>query len=210
MSILLSGLPYEIDGVAIQPDFRNMIRLECIMRDEELAQNVQLQLALCQLYREIPEDVQWALHKLMWFYSRGKNAEASVKSAQPAFDFEQDAEMICADFYAVYGLWLAEIEFLHWWEFMLLFEGLPHTAMMKKVMYWRTADTTKMSKEEKGHVLKMREAFALKRASAKRQSVEDVERRMKEWVARRYDEVQKALMLMPDKGSDKNAGDFRM
>ncbi len=35
---------------------------------------------------------------------------------------------------------------------MALFEGLPETALIQKVMYWRSVDITDLPKEEKKYI----------------------------------------------------------
>ena len=76
---------------------------------------------------------------------------------------------------------------------MALFDGLPEDAPLKRIIYWRTADTSGMSKEERKHVLKMRKLFALKESNGAALSVEEINRQTKERVARRFEAAQRAL-----------------
>lgn len=105
--------------------------------------------------------------RLTWFYSRGELEGASAgqeggKPAPRAFDFDQDANLIYAAFYAAYGISLTTVEFLHWWEFMALLEGLPENTLLKRIMYYRTVDINELSKAERKHVKRMKQLFALK------------------------------------------------
>jgi len=180
MTTLISGgLPYEIDGVAISPDFRNMLRVEAISEDSTLTQSQKFALILNQLFPELPEDYAWALEKLVWFLNRGTAPSADtaqVKKAKKGYDFTQDASLIFSAFFATYGMNLADVKFLHWWEFLAMFEGLPEDTLMKKVMYWRTCDTSKLSKEEKKHVLEMRKHFAIKQPERAQQNMQQINR----------------------------------
>ncbi|MCL2670526.1 MAG: bacteriophage Gp15 family protein [Clostridiales bacterium] len=195
--LLLNGLPEEYDGAALSADFRNMIQVEQVMRDDDLTDTQKMIASLNLLYPEIPADAEKAVKGLIWFFTRGKDdAEEDSKngnSASKSFDFDQDAEKIFAAFYATYGISLSTIDYLHWWEFMALLEGLPEKTLIKRVMYWRTADLSKLHKEERKHVQAMRRLFALKQASKKLGSIEEVNKRTLDRVADRFAAAQRAL-----------------
>lgn len=194
--LLIDGLPEEYEGISLSADFRNMIQADLILHDEKLSDTERIIASLYQIYPEIPSDIQKAIEGFLWFYTRGKmdgreNNNSKQKNAKKAFDFEQDANLIYSAFYSTYNISLTTINFLHWWEFMALFEGLPETTLIQKVMYWRTADISKVSKEERKHILKMREIYSLKRAEKENLSVEEIEQENKDRVARRFAEAKK-------------------
>lgn len=166
MNILLeTGLPEEIDGTLISPDYRNMIRFELLLQDKSLSESERLYLGLRQLWTEIPKDVDYALQKLLWFYSCGKSAAPCGQQggkALRAYDFAQDAEMIYAGFYAAYGISLTTVEYLHWWEFMALLMGLPDTTQMGKIMYYRTVELDKIKdKHQREYLAEQQRHWAL-------------------------------------------------
>jgi len=196
--LLMDGLPEEYEGVEISADFRNMIQVDLILRDDKLSDIEKTMAALNQLYPVIPNDIQKAIDGLAWFSSRGQGGnesagEVNQTQTKRGFCFEQDAGLIYSAFYSTYHISLTTVEFLHWWEFMALFEGLPEDTLIKKVIYWRTADVTTMGKEERKHVLKMRKQFALKSTEKPVLSAEEVERKMKERMAQRFAEAQATL-----------------
>lgn len=196
--LLLDGLPEEYEGIPISADFRNMIQVDLILHDPDTSEVEKTIAALYQLYPEIPKDIRKAVEGLVWFYTRGNapgdgKDKGAKKSAKKAFDFEQDANLIYAAFYATYGISLTTVDFLHWWEFMALFEGLPETTLMQRVMYWRTADVAGLPKHEKNHVLKMRKLFALKEVEKPVMDIEALNQQTKDRVARRFAEAQAAL-----------------
>ena len=198
--LLLNGLPEEIDGIEISADFRNMIQMDLLLRDDEITDFEKTLTALNLLYPEIPPDVTKAIEGLEWFYSRGEVAEPGESSAgqqsspKRAFCFEQDANLIFSGFYSVYGISLTTIEFLHWWEFMALFEGLPEDTLMKKVIYWRTVDVNKLPKGEKKSVIRLRKLFALKNSTLKKQLTEkELIQQTLDRADRRYLEAQALL-----------------
>ena len=197
MNILLQdGLPEEYDGIPISADFRNMIQVEIILRDPDLSASEKTFLALTQLYPEIPDDIEKALAGLQWFFARGKQGESSgnrQRTASKGFDFEQDASYIYAAFVEVYSIRLAYVDFLHWWEFMVLFESLPENTLIQRIIYWRTVEIGKLPKTEQKHVQKMRKLFALQSVEAPAMSIEDVDRRTKERVAKRFEEARRRV-----------------
>lgn len=199
MNLLLQdGLPEEFEGTPISADFRNMIQVDLILREEGIPDVEKTIAALNQLYPEIPADPKQAVRGLVWFFSRGgQEAEEEGKnqtgSSMPprAFDYDQDANLIYAAFYATYGISLTTVEFLHWWEFLALFEGLPEDTLIKRVMYWRTADLNGLSKSERKHIQKMRRLFALKTPKAERLNVEELEAKTKQDLAHRYEQARR-------------------
>lgn len=195
--LLMNGLPEEYDGIPISADFRNMIQVDLILHDDESTETEKTIAALRQLYPDMPKDAYKAVEGLVWFFTRGNVSSGgkdtpAKKSPKKAFSFEQDAPLIYAAFYATYGLSLTTVEFLHWWEFMALFEGLPETTLIQRVIYWRTADLAGMSKQERKHVTKMRSLFALKETEKAATSVEELNQQTKDRIARRFAEAEAA------------------
>jgi len=206
--LLLNGLPEDYEGIPISADFRNMIQVDLAMRDTELSDTEKLFAALTLLYPDIPGDTDAAVKGLAWFFTRDgaeDNGDKGKKQEKRSFDFEQDAERLYAAFYSTYGISLTTVDFLHWWEFMALFEGLPDDTLMKRVMYWRMADVSKMSKEEKKHVLQMRKLFELKQPGKKLMSLEEVNQQTLDRVAARFAAAEKAVQQKHDTSPQ---GDF--
>lgn len=196
--LLLDGLPEEYEGIPISADFRNMIQVDLILHDPAISETEKTIAALYQLYPEIPSDIYKAVDGLVWFYARGSATgdgkdKGAKKAPKKAFDFEQDANLIYAAFYATYGISLTTVDFLHWWEFMALFEGLLETTLMQRVIYWRTVDVAGLPKHEKNHVLKMRKVFALKELEKPTLNIEELNQQTKDRVARRFAEAEAAM-----------------
>ena len=193
MSILqFTGLPKEYKGLKLLTDFRNMINVDTLVNDDSLSSSARNLLLLQQLYPAIPADIGMALEGLLWFFSRGENAgegkQEGTERPKRSFDFEQDADHIYASFCAAYGIRLASIKHMHWWEFLALFHGLPEDTIMKRIMYYRTVDINKVSKHEKKHVQEMKRAYALKSKRAKElehMTIEDLNRKTQEYYDRR-------------------------
>lgn len=196
--LLLDGLPEEYEGIPISADFRNMIQVDLILHDPAINETEKTIAALYQLYPDLPGDIHKAVEGLVWFYTRsdavGDGKDSGTKKAtKKAFDFEQDANLIYAAFYATYGISLTTVDFLHWWEFMALLEGLPETTLLQRVIYWRTVDVNGLPKHEKKHVLKMRKTFALKGQEKPALDIEELNQQTKDRVARRFAEAEAAM-----------------
>ena len=196
MNILIeTGLPEEIDGVPIYADYRNMIRFEQILADEAFSDAEKAQAGLAQLFEQLPPGgVQRAVDRLLWFYTCGESPKSRGKSRQAAraYDFDQDSKYIYAGFYAAYGISLTTVDFLHWWEFMALLEGLPDSTMMGQIMRWRTMDLTQIKdKHTKAYYADLKKRFALSPASQAHKTVEELSQMNKDRVARRFEEAEK-------------------
>lgn len=151
----------EIDGVPISPDFRNVLNIYEIFQDDSMQQTEQFLLALSQLYPRLPKDLNKAYEGMLWFLRHGEPESLENGPSTEVLNYTQDANLIYASFMLAYKLDLAATPFLHYWEFLALIEGLPEDTILKKVVYWRTADLTKASKEERAHIIKMRKIYAL-------------------------------------------------
>lgn len=201
MNILLeAGLPEEIDGVPISPDFRNMIRFELVLQEKDLSESERLYLGLTQLWPEIPQDVDDAIRKLMWFYGCGRSEPAQkVRPAREiprAYDFGKDAEMIYAGFYAAYGVSLTTLDFMHWWEFMALLMGLPDTTQMGRIMYYRTVDLAQIKdKAQRDFLAEQQKYWALDPLlPSPRRTAQEIEQATLERARRRSAEVRRMMM----------------
>lgn len=191
--LLMDGLPEEYESIPISPDFRNMIQADLCLHDEELSPYERTMAALNQLYPQIPSDPEVAVAGFNWFFTRGHvdDTPGSAAAQRKPFDFTQDAEVLYESFYEAYGARLSEIGFMHWWEFMALFERLPEKTLMRRVMYWRTVDLGKLRKEEKKHVSEMRNIYALKGPVLPPMSAEELAQHTKDKAARRLAEAKR-------------------
>lgn len=198
MNLLLeTGLPEELGGVAIYPDFRNMIRFELALRDESLTDWQKLSVGLSQLFEELPGDSAQALQLLLWFYFRGQPPEEKEGGipdpAERAFDFEQDAGRIYAAFLQAYGMDLVRVEYLHWWAFLALLENLPEETAMGQVMAWRTMELNGIKdKRQRAHYAALKARYTLKTpcGAATPVSADEAALRRREQVAYRFRQAQ--------------------
>lgn len=199
MNPLCGGLPTQWRGMALTPDFRNLLRCEAALRDKSLGDAGKAAACLGLLYRVMPQNVEAGLRGFLWIYSCGKRcgdaretdgpAEfATSFAARNAFCFGQDAPLILAAFRAVYGIDLVRVPFLHWWEFCALLEGLPPECLFCRVVYWRGVNLADVPQAERAFVRQMKRRYALKRGGGENAG-QNAKGDMLAWAEERFKEA---------------------
>lgn len=189
------ALPETVDvggrTVKVDTDFRVGVAIE----QESTALEPDILGLLNAFYLEkIPQPVEESVKKMIEFYSHqdggGEKKENSGKPAKRAYDFTQDADALLSSFLDAYGLDLSTAK-IHWWTFKRLLCNLPPETPFMRRLYYRTADTKKMSKSERKHVEKMRRLYALKAPERAGKSAEELDKEFLEKTRRRYAEAQR-------------------
>lgn len=162
----------------VHPGFKTGIRMDLAYHDEKYTLEERITHMLLLFYPEVPQDIDAAVEKMLWFYTRGKyDPDAAKKEAadgkQPKpkkkesreFCFSQDAELILSAFYAEYGIMLNRLDDteLHWWEFMALFSGLPEETIIKQYIHIRTCSLSGLSEAERKRIKKMRSKIQIRK-----------------------------------------------
>lgn len=90
------------------------------------------------------------INRLFWFLNLGKtieeieenNKKVYSRNTEKLYSFEKDAELIYSAFYRTYGIDIEkEIDNIHWWKFMALFNDLDNnTKFVGFYMYYRSLD----------------------------------------------------------------------
>ena len=169
MSLLLTPAPQsvEIGGVevGIETDFRASIRFELMMQDGELDDREKLIQALNLYYGDVPQPVEEAVERMIWFYHQGREQPQTGspgRSSDPVYSYEYDGGYIYAALLTKYGIDLQQIGYLHWRSFQALFQSLSPETEFVKIMQYRAAEiTTKMSQEQQQFYRKMKKLYAL-------------------------------------------------
>ena len=186
-TIVVDGIPYDV-----YTDFRTWMKAGYLLEEFSVATDEDQTKIFLELYdlvvKENPKGDILAddfLDSVAQFYSGYPKVDndASKKRKErdkehpkpPSFDFVYDSAYIYCSFASFYHIRLWEIEYMHWWEFLTLFEGLmmSDTTSVNFVVGARQAKTTgKMPKEERNRVQKLQKDFALPK-SEKQQKQED-------------------------------------
>lgn len=171
MNILIDLLPtkIEIDSkeYEINSDFRTSILFELLMQDNSIGEEDKIIMALQLYYPIIPENINEAIDKMLWFYRCGKDITKSKgnskgKSVTRIYSFEHDDDYIYAAFMDQYNIDLQDIEHLHWWKFKAMFNSLKEDIKIVKIMEYRSMDLSKIKdKEQKAYYKQMKELYKL-------------------------------------------------
>lgn len=156
--ITVGGRRYRID-----PDFRNVLRMNEIMTQDALTDEARDWLALRCLMRHPPRrrdrqiEAMKALHELLFSTKRGGMDEKKIT------DIGQDAELIVAAFWQQYhvNLWRDR---LSWFEFTALLAGIAEGTRYSDVLTIRARPMpkpTKWNAEEREWLAKAKAAHAL-------------------------------------------------
>ncbi|NBI08059.1 bacteriophage Gp15 family protein [Senegalia massiliensis] len=177
MNILIDLVPdtVEIDGIdyKINTCFRISMMFELLMQDNSIPEDEKLKMALNLYYEEVPDNLNKAVEKILWFYKCGKeddisnsnnteNANNNSKKADNIYSFGHDDEYIYSAFLDQYGIDLQDIEHLHWWKFKAMFKSLKDDNLISKIMGYRSITiSSDMSDNDKKYYRKMKEIYAL-------------------------------------------------
>lgn len=184
MNILVDRAPIyiEIDGINynINSDFRTFIIFEMLMQDEEVEDNIKILQAMKLFYQVIPDNIDKAVDKLLWFYRGGRYQERIsneiVEESIIMYSYDYDAEYIYSAFLEQYGIDLQDIEYLHWWKFKAMFKSISENTQIYKIMRYRTIIIdSKMSKEEKEFYIRMKRIYEIPLANSKRDKINKIE-----------------------------------
>ena len=173
-AISVNGVPFEI-----YTDFRTWIEAGYIIQRIGVSkdQNADFE-KLCDLVvKEYPKNYLYAddfLQAIIQFYSGFPKAENETQRKKkqkhkenpkpPSFDFAYDANYIYCSFLSFYGINLQATEYMHWWEFLVLFEGLmmsENTSVNFVVGVRQTKIKPSTPKEEKKRIQTLQKDFAL-------------------------------------------------
>lgn len=167
MNLLLDKLPTEHEGLKIDTNFRSFILFELLMQDGNIKKEDKVFMALNIFYKEVPENIKKAMNVIIWFYARGnikkENSKRTSKDTnEKIYSYEYDANYIYSAFMHDYRIDLNEIDYLHWWKFKSLFEGLNDENKICEIMGYRAVDLDKIKdKEQKNRYKKLKQIWAL-------------------------------------------------
>ena len=166
MNLLLDKLPTGHEGLEINTNFRSFILFELLMQDNKVSKEDKIALSLRIFYKEVPKDIKKAIEVILWFYCRGDNEKKGKKNGESSkkriYSYKHDADLIYSAFLHDYRLDLNEIEYLHWWKFKSLFEGLNEENKLCKYMGYRAVDLSKIKdKDEKKKYKRLKQMCAL-------------------------------------------------
>lgn len=184
MNVFYEDLPetLEVDGkeYPIITDFREWLRFSDMLKSD-IPSQFKLEFLSDMFLEDVPdlyteEDIEIVMDAITAFLSLSalefpkqekeseeefENADFEEESVRKAIYYEQDAPYIISAFRREYQIDLLSVEYLHWWEFRMLLDGLSEDSQIKKRIYWRTCDVSKMDKNERMKILRIRRSITI-------------------------------------------------
>ena len=162
--------------IPIITDFREYIRLLDMLKCEELNSMQRLTLlAQYFLYEiEVDEEAISALTEfvVMDFDSWQKgNEEDGIEpdrhgSNKNLYSYEMDYPFILSGFMRDYRIDLESVEYLHWWKFRMLFDGLSEDTEIKQRIMYRSIDLSDIKdKDERKRISRIQRRIQLPQES---------------------------------------------
>lgn len=205
-NILIDLLPKKVTVNDVEYDinsnFRTSILFALLIDDNEVNEEQKIVQSLELYYpilsinkkelkekqKKLLENYKEAFEKIMWFYRCGKENKSFYKSQNKSnkellklYDFEQDANYIFSSFYTQYKLDLQEIEYLHWWKFMSLFNSLKDDTKLSEVIKYRSIKLSDIKdKDDRKFYKEMKKIYSLDEELNK-EEVEELEKEKEEW-----------------------------
>lgn len=163
------GKTYPIDA-----DFRNVLRSQDILANEDFLPFIRVEKALrCFTGAPLPDDRKGLLDAIF----RAVLRDEKLKSDGPAsLSFSVDADRIIAAFWQAYGIDLTK-ERLHWWVFVALLANIPEDTRLMQVVNLRLRPVpapNKHNKELRAALLRAKASVALRPTITPQQSADNL------------------------------------
>lgn len=176
MNLLYEPLPESVvvDGVSypVVTNFRDWIAFFDMMADDSYSPKDKLMASMGWFTKEVPENSLNAWEALLQFAScedsPGNSDEDetekdySQQNSKTCFSWVYDSAYILGAYRQCYGMDLISMPFLHWYEFMALFEALPEDVPLKKRIGYRSINLAQIKdKERRKQIEKIRRNIAI-------------------------------------------------
>lgn len=175
VNILIDELPQTViiddEEYPISTNFRTFILYEMLLSDRSLTDRDKMEEMINLFFPEDrPERITKAvIEAIIDFYRCGKQetrkqkaVKRTIKNKKKVYDFEFDDAFIYSAFVSAYNIDLNEIDYLHWWKFKALFNGLPSDCEFVKIMGYRSAEPSEIKdNKERNRILKLQALYAL-------------------------------------------------
>ena len=158
----IEGIIFGKEVTEDQKNFAKEMMKEIEINEKDAITNAKYYDALKIFYKDnIPDDLEEAMEKMLWFYSCGKEEISKQKTKKKVISFEHDFDYINAGFMQDYKIDLFEVDFLHWWKFMSLFSALHDDCKICEIIGYRGAELKNFDKEQRKRISEMQKIYAL-------------------------------------------------
>lgn len=158
------------EDIPIITDFREYIRLLDMLKCDELS-ILQKRIILGEYFLEdipVDEDAIAALTSFVTMETpdpanSGDEEDGEQESSQKnLFSYEIDYPFILSGFMRDYGIDLGTVEYLHWWKFRMLFDGLSDDTEIKQRIMYRGIDLSDIKdKDERKRISRIQKKIQL-------------------------------------------------
>lgn len=169
VAVEISGREYEI-----LTDYREWIRFIDMMNDKEIPPNLKVMFTLSMFPGGLSlseVELQDLLRSFSLFLAcKTENDDTAADSDEDnppprkpqILSYSVDAPYIIAGFMQDYGIDLLTVDYMHWWKFRALLDGLRDDTELKRRMYYRSVDTSKIkNKEERKRIRRIQAEIRL-------------------------------------------------
>lgn len=179
MNILIDSLPREVSigglTIPINSDFRTGILFSLLMEDREVPDYEKFFMAIELFFESIPKNLSFkdVIDTILWFYRCGKSInkdindeneerESEDNQSNSIMSYEFDSDYIYSAFLTQYGIDLQDIDYMHWWKFKALLQGLNEDHLISKIIGYRAMKIdSDLSDKEKAFYREKKRIFAL-------------------------------------------------
>lgn len=151
-------------------NFRACVTFEIMMQNPRYSDRAKTFQALNLFYPEINQikNVKQAIDDIIWFYSCGKSEEKTSQKEKnnrknkQIYSYVFDNDLIYSAFKNQYNIDLEEIDYLHWWKFKAMFNGLKADNKIVEIMGYRSIELSEIKdKEMRKHYKKLQQIYKL-------------------------------------------------
>lgn len=170
MNLLIHKLPIQVKEMKINTDFRISILFELLMQNQKMRKELKIMKALQLYYPDFEKisNYEIAIEQMLWFYKCGKELDNSNKRNtnhnryHQIYSYEFDDTYIYSAFLQQYHIDLQEVEYMHWWKFKALFDGLSEETEIVRIMGYRSINLSQIKDTERRNFYKkMKKLYAL-------------------------------------------------
>lgn len=184
INLLLDNIDKVVkDRIKIDFDtnFRIGIAFELMMQNHKYSIQAKTYQALKLFYPEMNKikDTKKVIDDIVWFYSCGRSEEKTSQKNRKGknkqiYSYEFDNDLIYSAFKNQYNVDLEEIEYLHWWKFRAMFNGLKSDNRIVEIMGYRAMELSKIKdKDMKKHYKQLQEEYKLPDMRSEEEKEED-------------------------------------
>ncbi len=190
MSIIIDDLQIilkeRMGDIKLNTDFRISMLFEMLMQDTNISKKEKVIKAINLYYPKIEQitDFEKAIEDMLWFY-RGRKEKLTNSNKKnrnnsnnnQIYSYEFDDNYIYSAFLQQYHIDLQDIEYLHWWKFRAMFEGLSKDTKIVEIMEYRSVNLSKIKDtERRNYYKKMKKIYALPDMRTQQEKEEDFAR----------------------------------